>query len=171
MKRLLIVAVLAIVAVPAALAVPPAGDQSASQLCKEQRNSMGMANFRALYAPTGSPKAAMNACLAKQVTVASTAAKNAAKECKAEQASLGDEAFNAKYGTNANKKNAFGKCVSGTAAELKDEHQEATLNAAKKCKAERSLGVTAFNAKYGTNANKKNAFGKCVSATASSEAS
>jgi hypothetical protein len=167
MKRFLIVAALAIVAVPAALAVPPAADQSASQLCKEQRKVMGMANFRALYAPTGSPQAAMNACLAKQVTVASTVAKNAAKECKAEQASLGVEAFNAKYGTNPNKKNAFGKCVSSTAAELEEEQQQATLNAAKKCKAERvSLGVAAFNAKYGTNANKKHAFGKCVSMNA-----
>ena len=37
-------------------------------------------------------------------------------------------------------------------------------NAAKACKAERaSLGADAFAAKYGTNPNKKNAFGKCVS--------
>ena len=37
-------------------------------------------------------------------------------------------------------------------------------NAAKACKAERaSLGVEAFNKKYGTNHNLKNAFGKCVS--------
>jgi hypothetical protein len=38
-------------------------------------------------------------------------------------------------------------------------------NAAKTCKAERArIGVTAFKAKYGTNPNKANAFGKCVSA-------
>ncbi len=38
-------------------------------------------------------------------------------------------------------------------------------NAAKRCKAERErIGETAFKAKYGTNANKANAFGKCVSA-------
>jgi hypothetical protein len=41
--------------------------------------------------------------------------------------------------------------------------QSAEQNAAKKCKAERQLGETAFKAKYGTNANKANAFGKCVS--------
>jgi hypothetical protein len=36
--------------------------------------------------------------------------------------------------------------------------------ASKKCKAERaSLGEKAFADKYGTNANKRNAFGKCVS--------
>ncbi len=38
-------------------------------------------------------------------------------------------------------------------------------NAAKKCAAERrSMGDEAFAAEYGTNANKRNAFGKCVSA-------
>ena len=37
-------------------------------------------------------------------------------------------------------------------------------NAAKYCKAVRtSKGVEAFNTQYGTNKNKKNAFGKCVS--------
>ena len=40
-------------------------------------------------------------------------------------------------------------------------------NAAKYCKAAReSKGVEAFKTLYGTNANKKNAFGKCVSQTA-----
>ena len=42
--------------------------------------------------------------------------------------------------------------------------QSAEKNAAKACKAEReSLGLQAFKDKYGTNANKANAFGKCVS--------
>ena len=36
-------------------------------------------------------------------------------------------------------------------------------NAAKKCKAERaSMGEKAFAERYGTNPNKRNAFGKCV---------
>ncbi len=44
-------------------------------------------------------------------------------------------------------------------------------NAAKYCKAVReSKGVDAFGTQYGTNANKKNAFGKCVSATAKAKA-
>lgn len=42
--------------------------------------------------------------------------------------------------------------------------QSSDSNAAKTCKAERAtLGVAAFNKKYGTNHNLKNAFGKCVS--------
>ncbi len=45
-------------------------------------------------------------------------------------------------------------------------------NAAKYCQAVReSKGVDAFATQYGTNANKKNAYGKCVSATAKTKAS
>src|SRR5687767_12286708 len=44
-------------------------------------------------------------------------------------------------------------------------------NAAKYCKALRtSKGVEAFNSQYGKNANKKNAYGKCVSSTAKTKA-
>ena len=44
-------------------------------------------------------------------------------------------------------------------------------NAAKYCKAVRtSKGVEAFGTQYGTNENKKNAFGKCVSQTAKAKA-
>ena len=47
--------------------------------------------------------------------------------------------------------------------------QSAEKNAAKACKAERGTtgaALTAFKEKYGTNVNKANAFGKCVSAKA-----
>jgi hypothetical protein len=95
---------------------------------------------------------------------------NAAKQCKAERASLGEKAFAEKYGTNPNKRNAFGKCVSGKAkkpgdatAKPKDEGEKQE-NAARKCRAERAaMGEKAFAEKYGTNPNKRNAFGKCVS--------
>ncbi len=44
-------------------------------------------------------------------------------------------------------------------------------NAAKYCKAVRaSRSIEAFQTQYGTNKNKKNAFGKCVSATAKAKA-
>ena len=102
----------------------------------------------------------------------SSESSNPAKACKAERASLGVEAFSAKYGKNHNLKNAFGKCVSGNSKTQTEEAQEDTLNAAKQCKAERtSLGVAAFNTKYGTNHNLKNAFGKCVSSKAKEQGS
>ncbi len=178
MKRLLIIATLFGLAVPAAFAVPPAGQgqgqsgqsaaSSAADLCRQQRGTIGMSAFRALYAPTGSPKDAMDACLTRQVQVATTAAKNAAKACKAEQADSNfatatghmSKPFAEYYGTNENDKNAFGKCVSMKTQAAVAASQSATMSAAKKCKAERSSHRAAFDAAYGT---KKNAFGKCVS--------
>ncbi|HSF61383.1 MAG TPA: hypothetical protein VLA69_06785 [Gaiellaceae bacterium] len=199
MTRLFILAAMFCLAAPAAFAVPPAGQgqgqaqgqgqsatPTASELCKQQRRSMGMRTFRATYAPTGSPKAAMNACLAQQVQVATTAAKNAAKACRAEQldpnfaAGHGNKSFAEHYGTeNSNRKNAFGKCVSSKASAAVESQQDATLNAAKRCKAERldpnfaaGHGNKSFAEYYGTeNSNRKNAFGKCVSKLAKEQGS
>jgi hypothetical protein len=185
-RLLLVVTALFCLAVPAALAVPPAGQgqgqsgqpaaPSVSELCKQQRRTIGMADFRALHAPTGNPKAAMDACLAKQVQVASTVAKNAAKACKAEQTDVNfaaghsGKSFAQWYGKNDNGRNAFGKCVSMKAQEAVAASEAATTNAAKKCKAERAdtnfaaaHGGKSFAEEYGKNNNKKNAFGKCVS--------
>ncbi|MBA3261590.1 MAG: hypothetical protein H0T69_03770 [Thermoleophilaceae bacterium] len=111
------------------------------------------------------------------------ARQNAAKQCKAERsdpdfASTHDgKTFEEFYGTNKNGRNAYGKCVSGNARELKAaedaqdaQEVQAFKNAAKECAAERSDenfaaghdGKT-FEQFYGTNKNKRNAFGKCVS--------
>ena len=115
--------------------------------------------------PTGTDKEPESASEAK-----------AMKACKAERGTTAASmtAFETKYGTNKNKKNAFGKCVSSKSKdEDEDEDDEADedknkneTNASKKCKAERgtsAASIAAFNDKYGTNKNKKNAHGKCVS--------
>ena len=100
---------------------------------------------------------------------------NASRECREERGDTDASraAFRAKYGTNANGKNAFGKCVSQKAKAKRAEQDaedaaeaEARTNAAKECDAERGETQAtrkAFEDKYGTNGNKKNAFGKCVS--------
>ena len=107
----------------------------------------------------------------------------AEKACRAEQGTTAQSkaAFADRYGTNKNKKNAFGKCVSSKskgeddedeADEDKGEKQD-KMNASKKCKAERgttAASIAAFAEKYGTNKNKKNAFGKCVSKAAKQKA-
>src|SRR5829696_5210762 len=98
-----------------------------------------------------------------------------AQSCKDQRTAIGVSAFAQKYGTNKNKTNAFGKCVSQTAKadaeEAIAEHNEATIDAAKACKAERAADPDAFAQKYGTNANKRNAYGKCVSKQAQPETS
>lgn len=92
--------------------------------------------------------------------------KRAAKaECKAERGKTSDTraAFKLKHGS-------MSRCVKKTAAEEEAEEETAFKNAAKECKAERSdpgfaadHGGKTFEQHYGTNANGKNAFGKCVS--------
>ena len=133
-RTLIVLAAFLTLSVPAALAAPPEG--------KGKPESPG----KSAAAP------------------GQQADKNAAKSCKAERAT-DPAAFKTKYGTNANKANAFGKCVSGKVkkAEEQAETQEARENAAKKCKAERAANPETFKNTHGTNANKANAFGKCVS--------
>jgi hypothetical protein len=166
--RLLATAALLCLAVPAIVAAQPTpAPAGAATACKTERRELGMAAFRELYAPTGTPRAAMRACLARQGEVASTEAKNAAKACVAERGTTQESkaAFAEKYGTNENGRNAFGKCVSSTAAEEVGTEQQATLNAAKACKAERGTTAAsraAFAETYGTNASKRNAFARCV---------
>ena len=96
--------------------------------------------------------------------------KSPAHQCRAER-SANATGFKEKYGTNKNKSNAFGKCVSQKAKEQRngdDNNGDERSNAAELCRAERSADAAAFKAKYGTNHNKANAFGKCVSKTAHS---
>jgi hypothetical protein len=83
-------------------------------------------------------------------------------ECKTERgkSSATREAFKARYGS-------MSRCVSRTTAEEESERKTARANAAHECKAERAtLGREEFAKKYGTNGNKSNAHGKCVSTKA-----
>jgi hypothetical protein len=163
MRKLALLAVLALVAVPAAFAESSPGPTSPNTLCKQQRLAIGMAAFKLLYGSNN----AYGKCVSKAATAASNASANASKQCAAERAdanfaaSHDGKTFAQFYGSGANGRNAFGKCVSGKAKALVEEHQQDTINAARACKAERnSLGAAPFTAKYG---GRSNAFGKCVS--------
>lgn len=79
---------------------------------------------------------------------------------------MGRENFALVYGSNKNRKNAFGKCVSRNVREEAAEAEDAAKNASKACDAEEAADPAAFALKYGTNANGKNAHGKCVSGKA-----
>jgi hypothetical protein len=177
-KRLLIIiSALAVLAVPAssAAAQPSKADRREAQKeCRAERGDTDATReaFNAKYRNFGDC-VSQNAREAKSERKA--AKKNAARECREERGDTdaSREAFRAKYGTNANKSNAFGKCVSQKAkakrAEQDAEDAEEAAernNAAEECDAERGdtpASRKAFEDKYGTNANKRNAFGKCVS--------
>ena len=101
---------------------------------------------------------------------------NASQMCRAERGTTDAtrEAFRTKYGTNHNGANAFGKCVSAQAKALRpmdSGEEQAHVNAAKACDTERGTTAdsrSAFADKYGTGRHNRNAFGRCVSATAKS---
>jgi hypothetical protein len=183
------IGLVAALALPAtAAAKPPATQeqkQAAHAQCKLERGKTKVTHeaFKAKYH-------SMSRCVrqntAEEAAEEQAARTNASKECKAEAAdpafptAPGHEgkSFAEFYGANANDKNAHGKCVSAKAKAKKAAMDEADAqeaedfkNAAKACAEERrSLTADVFANKYGTNPNKRNAFGKCVSKLAASDA-
>ena len=166
-KKLLYLVVVAALAVPAYAVAAESGasaNTSPGQQCAAQRTAMGVAAFKLLYGTNANRSNAFGKCVSKLATQNAKNRSNAAASCRTERTADPD-AFATKYGTGKKHANAFGNCVSQTAKAAAKARQEATTNAAKACWAERKPDPAAFKAKYGTNANKSNAFGKCVSGT------
>src|SRR5215208_5718216 len=167
--------------------------QDAIKTCKSLRAKSGKKNFAQLfgakngYGKCVSKETSENVAEAKQAK--EQALKNAAKECKAEQEESSNpetaQAYADAHGASGKSgNNAYGRCVSQHAKQNREEleaqdaqEDQNQVNAAKECKAERTQssdpetaqafadahdGKT-FGQYYGTNANGKNAFGKCVS--------
>jgi hypothetical protein len=155
----------------------------AAHQCTTELHAMGVKNFKALYGDSAPKyKHAMRNCQRQHGKSANNVVNNAAQQCKAEQAdpnfasTHGGMTFDQFYGTNDNDRNSFGKCVSTKAHEAVDEQDGNVLNAAQQCRAERgdssfaaNHGGKSFTEFYGTNKNKKNAFGKCVSQKAKAQ--
>ena len=152
------------------------GTPSAEQQCRTERSAMGIKLFRETYGTNKTKRNAFGKCVSKRARetseVAKEAKQDASKECKAEE-TADPAAFKLKYGTGKHGANAHGKCVSQKAksktAKTVDDQVKADVNAAKACKAERKADPAAFAQKYGTNSNKRNAFGKCVSKLANAD--
>jgi hypothetical protein len=174
MKNMTLVTGLVFALVLPAVAVakpsPDGGDKRAAMTeCKTLRGQ-GAATREAFRALQRSFVACVKAKAAEEAKEEQTAHKNASQECREERSTDAD-AFAEKYGTTANHRNAFGKCVSQKAKEKEAAADEQDAEnaadqktAAKECAAEReSMGDEPFGELYGTNANNRNAFGKCVS--------
>ena len=182
MKKTILLGAVVLTVVPsAALAAdsPSPARSQAEKNCRDQRDKVGVTAFKSLYGTNRNGSNAFGKCVSRQTAVVtaieSQSNRNASKECASERTALGEEAFQKKYSTNKNRRhpagtNGFGKCVSSKAkarsTTANNEQQQRTINAARQCKAERAKDPAAFRAKYGTNRNKSNAFGKCVSRTA-----
>jgi hypothetical protein len=182
MKKITLVAGLALILVLPTVSVakptPDRGDKRAAKSeCNMFRGHSGITR-EAFLTKYQSFKACVQARARDEAREEQSAHSNAARDCREERGTTPEErqAFNEQYGKNANDRNAFGKCVS-TKAKAKqheadaEDRQEATdfKNAAQECDDERGdteESRTLFAEKYGTNANNKNAFGKCVSTKA-----
>ena len=168
MRKLILLAVVALVAIPAANADNGSAG-SPAQLCAAQRTAMGTTAFNQLYGTNANDRNAFGKCVSTLARADQTSTSNAAAACRAEQndpnfaASHGGKTFADFYGKGRNDKNAFGKCVSQKAHATAQTQQQAAVNGARACRTEQQADAAAFKAKYGTNASKSNAFGKCVS--------
>jgi hypothetical protein len=172
-SRILIAAALAVLVVPAAsFAGAPTGQdrENGARACRALRESMGPELFRTTYGTAQTNrKNAMGRCVSMWTRTEHQNRLAARSACSAEQADLNfaashdGKSFDEFYGTGPQHKNAFKNCVSAKTKDASAEAQQNTVNASKACKAERAEGVPEFRAKYGKNANDRNAFGKCVS--------
>ena len=176
MKKLFLIMTLALCIPAAAIAddttPSPSTQSSAGAACRAQRTAIGDAAFKALYGTNASKSNAFGKCVSKAAKSEQENDSAAKTACSTEQADAafaaahGGKSFDQFYGTNKNLSNGFGKCVSSKSDKADVADQSATVAAAKACKTEQKADPAAFKAKYGTNANKSNAFGKCVSAKA-----
>ena len=176
---------LALPAVAQATDTPTTADrQSASQECRFERGTTAATReaFTAKYGTNGNKRNAFGKCVSAKAREEAKervdAKAGAAQTCRTERGTTpeSEAAFKAKYGTNGKKSNAFGKCVSAAAtqAEAQADAQDRKTaadrkRAAKQCAQERGTSTAsraAFADKYGSNGNKRNAFGKCVSKVA-----
>jgi hypothetical protein len=179
MKSMLFAALLAALIMPAAAFSEDAAGQdrvNAARACSALRTSMGLDLFRQTYGTAASNRRnAFGKCVSQWTHAEQKNRQSARAQCAAEQADANfaaahdGKSFAQFYGTGKGA-NAFGRCVSGKAKSASAEDRQDTLNAARQCKSERkTLGVPDFRAKYGKNANDRNAFGKCVSALAKAQ--
>jgi hypothetical protein len=167
-----------VVAAPVAADTASAQDRAnASRACSAVKTKLGAAVFAQTYGMNGSRSNAFGKCVSQWQKTSHTARHAAETACRAESADSafaathGGKTFTQFYGTGKTGQNALKKCIARKLAATLTQEQKATQNAAHQCKVERqTLGTTAFAAKYGTNANKSNAFGKCVSMRASENA-
>ncbi len=166
MRKLVFISLVAVLALPAwaaAGARPNAGDRAAAVAsCSSERGSMGTPAFKLLYGTNANRSNAFGKCVSKLAQQHANNHATAVSQCRAERAA-DPAAFAALYGTGPNHANAFGKCVSMKAKAAGNAQVHATVNAARECFTERQADPAAFKDHYGTNANKSNAFGKCVS--------
>jgi hypothetical protein len=164
MKKALIglMALALVAAVPAMAGAHPGKRhdvKNAARYCKSLRDQLGVDTFRQTYGG----KHAFGKCVSQRVHELRAARRDARQACKAE---LGAAKLRHEGSVN---RGAFSKCVRAKFRATTSDDDDDVVNAAKECDTERDADEAAFTEKYGTNHNKRNAFGKCVSSKTDDE--
>jgi hypothetical protein len=171
MRRLLIILATAAALAPvAASAGASTNATSARSDCARLQATMGTKAFSQAYATFG-------ACVSRYAPIEQQVSTSANTTCTAQQADSnfaathGGKTFAQYYGTGKNGHDAFARCVSTVAKANREAEQQGRMNPARTCRALRTqLTASVFDQTYGKNAHDRNAFGKCVSATARAQA-
>ena len=183
MKLKALLAALSVAAIlpVAAFADPasPSDKANGARACQALRApapaGLGEASFKTTYGTNADKSNAFGKCVSAWTQAEHQNRHAAETACKAEQADAGFAAahggktFAQFYGTGKKGANALNRCVQSKRAAESAEDKAAVVKAARTCKAERKAGEAAFTARYGTNADKSNAFGKCVSKLAAAK--
>ena len=179
MKLKVIVCALAVAAVVPVAALAAEGDPSdkanGARACAALRLSLTEATFKATYGTNADKSNAFGKCVSKWTQAEKQNRQAATAACTAEQADAnfaathGGKTFDQFYGVGKRGGSALQQCLKAKREAASSAEQQATKNAAKQCKAERTRDPAAFKATYGTNADKSNAFGKCVAKLAQAQ--
>ena len=180
MKLKALVAALAIAAIlpVAALAdeASSADKANGARSCQALKTSLGAATFASSYGTNADKSNAFGKCVSRWTHTEHQNRHAAAAACQAEQAdanfpaSHDGKSFAQFYGSGKKGANAMNRCLQAKRAAESAADKQAVVNAARSCKAERkTMGADPFKAKYGTGADKSNAFGKCVSKLAAAK--
>jgi hypothetical protein len=147
----LLVLVASVAASSTAGAANGADRANASRACSALRASVGAATFAQTFGAASSRSKAFGRCVSSMTRTAAQARSAAASACTG--------------------KKPFKRCVAAQVTSALNQQVATLKNAAMTCKSMRSsMGVAAFNQKFGKNANDRNAFGKCVSSQVSNGA-
>jgi hypothetical protein len=127
--------------------------KNAARYCKSLRSQLGVDTFRQTYGGSN----AFGKCVSQRVQQLHVARQDARQACSQE---LGAAKFRH---AGSGDQSAFKKCVAAKLRAATSNDDQDVVNAAQQCATERDADPAAFTEKYGTNHNKRNAFGKCVS--------
>ena len=170
LRALITACVVAAIVPVAALADPatPGDHANGARACQTLRDTLPGTQFKDTYGTNADKSNAFGVCVSRWTRTEHQNRTAAGTACAGEQAdstfaaSHGGKTFAQFYGAGPRGAAAMQRCIKSKRAAASTADLHATENAAKKCAAERALNPAAFKALHGTNANKSNAFGKCV---------